>query len=109
MLILIGVFAVGTVWLRLDIVKTSYEISQMDSLIRNVKKSNETLSLDIARLRSPTTLKKLAREKYHFDAPVAGQVIYLKEPKELQAKGSENGQKQESDHLNVIQAHPRSH
>jgi hypothetical protein len=111
-LIFIIAFAVGTIWLRLDIIKSSYEVSQTDALIRNVKKENENLSLDLARLKSPLTLKKMAREKFKLDSPLAGQVIYLKDPvssqnnesKPIQAR-SKQGVREE---VNVTQAHPRS-
>ncbi len=117
-LFLLVSFAVGTIWLRLDIVRTSYEVSQVDSLIRNAKKENETLSLEIARFRSPLSLKRLARDKYGLDSPTSGQVIYLREPKELSDSKELASQptsptskktQDKKDHVNVTQAHPRSH
>ena len=37
----LATMAIGTVWLRLAIVRTTYEISQTDGMIRNLQQERE--------------------------------------------------------------------
>ncbi len=70
--------AVVTVWLRLTIVRTTYEIGQTDRMIRNLKQEREKLELKLAGLRSPRHLEQLARTKFGLSQPRADQVVHLK-------------------------------
>jgi len=68
-------FATGTVWLRLSIVATSYEINQIGKMNRNAIREVEKLELKVAQLRSPSRLERLAKKKYKLAPPKAHQVI----------------------------------
>ena len=72
------VMAIGTVWLRLDIINTTYEISQIDLRIRNQQQAREQAELHLANLRSPRRLEAIARTRLQLTKPRQDQVIYLK-------------------------------
>jgi cell division protein FtsL len=72
------VMAVGTVWLRLTIVRTTYEISQNDKMIRNLQQEREQQELRVTALRSPRRLENLARVKFGLSQPRADQVIHMR-------------------------------
>ncbi|OFZ72458.1 MAG: hypothetical protein A3K03_06570 [Bdellovibrionales bacterium RIFOXYD1_FULL_44_7] len=70
--------AIGTVWLRLAIVRTSYSINQTDKSLRNFQHEREKIELKLAGLRSPRRLENLATKKFGLTKPRADQVVYLK-------------------------------
>lgn len=70
-------FAVGTVWLRLSIYRTTYEISQTDKMIRNQREELEKTELQLARMRSPGRLERLARTRFDLTPPSADRIIHL--------------------------------
>ncbi len=72
------VMAIGTVWLRLHVVRTTYEITQLDRMIRNLHQEREREELKLAGLRSPRRLESIARGKFQLEKPRQDQVIYLK-------------------------------
>ncbi|MEK6579086.1 MAG: septum formation initiator family protein [Bdellovibrionota bacterium] len=72
-------FAVATVWLRLSIVRTTYEISQAESTIRQLQQQREQAELKVTALRSPRRLEVLARGKFGLTQPQAGQMVLLKD------------------------------
>lgn len=75
---LLVVMATATVWLRLSIVGTSYEIDNTERMIRGLKQEKESVELKVAGLRSPRRLEKLARSKFGLTQPRTDQVIYIK-------------------------------
>lgn len=70
--------AIGTVWLRLSIVRTTYSIGQSDKMIQSLKQAREQMELKVTALRSPRRLESLARTKYGMTQPRADQVIHMK-------------------------------
>jgi cell division protein FtsL len=71
-------FAMGTVWQRLAIVRTAYAIHQTDRDIQHARQEREQLQLKVAALRSPRRLEALARTKFGMSQPRMEQVIHLK-------------------------------
>lgn len=71
--------AIGTVWLRLSIVRTTYAISQSERDIRRLQQDRETMELRTTALRSPRRLELLARGKFHLTQPRSEQVIHMAE------------------------------
>ncbi len=71
------VMAIGTVWLRLSIVRTTYEISQTDKMIRNLRQDLEQEELQVTGLRSPRRLESIARTRYGLTQPKPEQIIHL--------------------------------
>ena len=72
------ILAIGTVWLRLSIIRTTYEINQKDREIANLQQEREQAELKLANLRSPRRLEFLARTKFGLTHPRSDQVVYLK-------------------------------
>ena len=73
------VAAFTTVWLRLSVVQSTYELNQKAKIIHNLKLEHERLSLNLAQLRSPRHLEMLARKKFNLHPPRANQLIHLKD------------------------------
>ena len=71
--------AIGSVWLRLSIVRTTYEIDEVGKMIRNTQLDMEKLELRVAKLRSPRHLESLARNKFGLAPPNTEQVIRLRD------------------------------
>lgn len=72
------VMAISTVWLRLYIVRSTYEIGQTESMIRNLSQEREQAELKVTGLRSPRRLEAIAKAKYGLSQPRAEQVIHLR-------------------------------
>lgn len=72
------VFSIGTVWLRLSIIGTTYEINQKDRELANLQQEREQAHLKLANLRSPRRLEILARTRFGLSHPQSDQVVYLK-------------------------------
>ncbi len=70
-------FAAGTIWLRLAMVSTSYEIGQTDQRIANARQAKQDLEIEVARLRSPRHLETLARGRFGLEPPRANQTIRM--------------------------------
>jgi len=75
--VLIGM-AVGTVWLRLAIIRTTYDINQTEQAIRNAHQELEQTQLKLAALRSPRRLEGIARTRFGLTQPTSAQLIHLK-------------------------------
>jgi hypothetical protein len=73
----LALFTVGSVWLRLSIIGSVYEFNQAERLLKNAEKRLETVELNLAKLKSPKNLEKLARTKYGLAAPKPEQIIHL--------------------------------
>jgi cell division protein FtsL len=76
------VFAIGTVWLRLSIVRTTYAINQAERDERSLRQEREDMELKVTALRSPRRLEGIAKTKFGLGTPRSDQVIHL---------GSRNG------------------
>lgn len=73
----ITVFSVGTVWLRLKIIRTTYAIHEADRNLAKTRRERELLLLKVAALRSPKRLENLARHQFGLVQPTAQQLVYL--------------------------------
>lgn len=69
------ILSIVTVWLRLQIVDTTYQIHQAEQQIQNAKHTDEKLELKAAQLRSPKRLEQLAKAKFRLAPPEQDQVI----------------------------------
>lgn len=70
--------AIGTVWVRLWSVRTTYAIDETDRMIRGLQREQERAELRLASLRSPKRLEGLARTRFGLAPPRRDQVIHLK-------------------------------
>jgi len=72
-------FAFATVWLRLTVVQTTYELNEANKTLNNLKLENERLELKVAQLRSPRHLELLAKQKFKLNPPTPDRMIQMKE------------------------------
>ena len=70
------ILTIGSVWIRLSVVKTTYEVTQADKSLRSLQQDREQIELRVAGLRSPRRLEVLARSRFGLTQPQADQVIY---------------------------------
>lgn len=71
--------AFSTVWLRLSVVHTTYEVDQANKILHNLKLESEELELKVAQLRSPRRLEALGKNKFKLSPPTPERLIQLKE------------------------------
>ena len=76
---LIVLFATGTVWLRLYVVRTTYLINQSSQMISNANRELDRVQYELARARSPRYLESIARTRFGLEAPKSHQVIHMRE------------------------------
>jgi hypothetical protein len=75
---LLLIFSIGTVWLRLLVVRLAYSIDEVHQWMGRSKRKHDQLQLELVEMKSPSQLKELARTRFHRMQPHAKQVIYLK-------------------------------
>jgi cell division protein FtsL len=69
--------AVGVVHVmgRVLVVHAGYRLSQLETDGRNLARENDRMKLELATLRSPARLEKIARERLGLVPPAAGAVV----------------------------------
>ncbi len=72
-------FAFATVWIRLSVVQTTYELNEANKTLHNLKLENEKLELRVAQLRSPRRLEAIARQKFKLAPPTPEKLIQFKD------------------------------
>jgi cell division protein FtsL len=72
-------FAFLTVWVRLTVVKTTYELNQANKTLHNLKLESEQLELKVAQMRSPRRLEALAKQKFKLNPPAPDRIISIKD------------------------------
>lgn len=60
---------------RVFVVRTGYELSRLEQEARSLNREHDRLKLELATLRSPARLEKLAREKLSMGPPAPGTVF----------------------------------
>lgn len=81
-LFLATIMTCAFVWVRLQIVSTSYEINELTSRDKIIREECNNLILRINEARSPRRLEHLATTKFDMSAPHAGQVILMTETRQ---------------------------
>ena len=66
------------VWSRLQMVGLQYDISRLESRLREVGREVRCLHLEVASLRSPARIEKVAFTNLGLRNPSPQQVIYVK-------------------------------
>jgi hypothetical protein len=69
--------AIGTVWLRLTIVRMTYSVAQTEKMIRNLQHSRETAEVKLASMKSPRRLEALARSRFGLSQPHSDPVVHV--------------------------------
>ena len=70
--------AVGTTWLRLGIVRTTYAIDQTEREIRNLQIEREQMELKVTALRSPRRLEAIARARFGLTQPKSDRIVQMR-------------------------------
>jgi cell division protein FtsL len=69
--------AIGTTWLRLGIVRTTYAINQAEREIRNLVIEREQMELKVTALRSPRRLEAIARSRFGLTQPKSDRIVQM--------------------------------
>ena len=72
------IFSIGTVWIRLFIVRTTYKINEVNQALTQMRREKESLQLRVMALRSPKRLEMLALNKFGLSQPRVDQIVHLK-------------------------------
>lgn len=75
--ILIAAFLFYT-WSRVEAVKIGYEIFNADTEMRRLDQENKEMILEIATLKSPKRIERIAREELKLLPPKDEQIIILR-------------------------------
>ena len=73
-----AVLAIGTTWLRLGIVRTTYAINQAEREIRNLAIEREQMELKVTALRSPRRLEAIARARFGLSQPKSDRIVQMR-------------------------------
>lgn len=63
------------VWSRVQVTNLDYEISQLESTLRDLRQETSNLRLEAASLRNPERIERVARKELNLRLPSAEQVI----------------------------------
>jgi cell division protein FtsL len=66
------------VWSRLQLVNLQYDISRIESRLREAHREVRCLQLEVASLRSPSRIEAVARTRLGLRNPSPSQVIFVK-------------------------------
>lgn len=66
------------VWTRQRVLNLEYEISSLESGIRNAQQETTLLQLEAASLRQPTRIAQLARDEFGLDMPDPRKMIVVR-------------------------------
>jgi len=72
------VMALLYVWCHLHIADTNYEIAEQIKYHDRLMEENRKLKVEIAALRSPRRIEKIAKDRLNMQYPERAQVIFLK-------------------------------
>ena len=64
-------------WCRVQYVKVGYEISNENNKNRNLINLQNNLKVELARLKSPERLARIAKEQLGLKIPTSGQMIVI--------------------------------
>ncbi len=72
LLLLVSLFFV---WSRVQVTSLEYEISQLETHLRDLRQETSNLRLEAASLSSPERIERVAKRDLHLRLPAADQVI----------------------------------
>jgi len=73
--VVVVAIALLLVWVRLQSVNSGYELSAARHLAHRLEQEQLELELELATLKSPRRLERLAHERLGMGPPAAGQVV----------------------------------
>ncbi len=73
------VFALAYVWARIQVIETGYRLRQLEEKRDQLKEENRSLTVEVAMLKSPQKLEKIAGE-LGLKRPSENQIYFIKPP-----------------------------
>ena len=70
-------FTLLFVWSRLEVLQMGYVLSRGNQVYENLVKQNQCLRVEVASLKSPIRIEKLAKEKLGLINPTQGKIILI--------------------------------
>jgi cell division protein FtsL len=65
------------VWSRLEVLQMGYALSRANQVYENLAKESQCLRVEVASLKSPSRIEKLAKEKFGLINPTQGKIILI--------------------------------
>jgi len=69
--------ALSFVWTRVRVIQLGYEVTQMNKQVRDMGRRSNELEVEIAKLKSPDRLERLAREYFHMRLPQGDEIVFV--------------------------------
>jgi len=69
--------ALAFVWTRVRVVQVGYEVSELNQQVTELKRQKDQLEVDVARLKSPDRLEKVAVAHFGMRPPGAGEIVFI--------------------------------
>lgn len=76
--ILVVVLCCALVWVRLQVVRTGYELSTARRVEQRLGHEERELAIELATLTSPRPLERLARSRLGMQPPEPGQIVNVR-------------------------------
>ena len=70
-------FTLLFVWARLEVLQMGYVLSRTNQVYENLVKQNQCLRVEVASLKSPVRIEKLAKEKLGLINPTQVKIILI--------------------------------
>lgn len=67
------------VWSRVDIVRQGYKVAELTREREKLLETQKALHVEVATLKSPIRLEKIAQSKFKMFRPEANQIAFVKE------------------------------
>jgi len=77
-LVLVFIISVFFVWSRTELVRLEYEISRMETRLRDLKQDERCMRLEVASLRSPQRIEEVARNDLVMVRAKTEQIVIVK-------------------------------
>ena len=72
-------FALLFVWNRVRVIQLGYEVSELRKETADLTEQKDQLEADVATLRSPKRLEKIAREHFGMRLPQGDEIVFVKQ------------------------------
>ncbi len=66
------------VWSRIQVIQLKYEISTLETTLRNGEQERRQLRLEVASLRNPSRIENIARTRLGLRLPTPDQIITVR-------------------------------
>ncbi len=76
--VLVMVLCCALVWVRLQVVRTGYQLSTARRVEQRLGQEERELAIELATLTSPRSLERLARGRLGMQPPEPGQIINVR-------------------------------